>query len=71
MKSSELSFSVPSRRPQLTSRYLLDQIVILFGPHRRHVLIAQPPPDKDEDKMVSKLRETLKRSLEEVRKNAE
>jgi hypothetical protein len=34
-------------------------------------LTDQPPPDREEDKMVTKLRETLKRSLEEVRKNAE
>jgi len=31
----------------------------------------QPPPDKEEDPMVTKLREKLKLSLEEVRKGAE
>lgn len=36
--------------------YLLDQI---------------PPPDKDEDELVTKLREQLKTSLEAVREGAE
>lgn len=31
----------------------------------------QPPPDKDEDPLITKLREKLKLSLQEVRKNAE
>jgi hypothetical protein len=56
----------------LKFRYLLDQLVslsVIIG--RSQTLMLQPPPDRDEDKMVTKLRETLKRSLEEVRKNAE
>ncbi|WVW81339.1 hypothetical protein I302_103330 [Kwoniella bestiolae CBS 10118] len=45
--------------------------VVLTIDEIEYLLDQLPPPDKDEDKMVSKLRETLKRSLEEVRKGAE
>jgi hypothetical protein len=31
----------------------------------------QPPPDKDEDQLVKKVREKLELALKEVRKNAE
>ncbi|OCF60064.1 hypothetical protein L486_02737 [Kwoniella mangroviensis CBS 10435] len=45
--------------------------VVLTIDEVEYLLDQLPPPDKDEDKMVTKLRETLKRSLEEVRKGAE
>lgn len=37
----------------------------------KKIILIQPPPDKDEDKSVTKLRDTLKLALEEVRKGAE
>lgn len=59
-------------------RYLLDQIVreyslteVTIANYLLRLTIFQPPPDKDEDAMVTKLRTTLSRSLEEVRKGAE
>ncbi|ADV19609.1 hypothetical protein I315_06529 [Cryptococcus gattii Ru294] len=38
---------------------------------RRSLQKTKPPPDKEEDPMITKLREKLKLSLQEVRKNAE
>ncbi|ORX41254.1 hypothetical protein BD324DRAFT_678620 [Kockovaella imperatae] len=45
--------------------------VVLTIDEIEYLLDQLPAPDKDEDALVTKLRETLKRSLEEVRKNAE
>lgn len=56
-------------------RYLLDQLVRLpeyLGYDSSGIWQEmQPPPDKEEDPLITKLREKLKLSLQEVRKNAE
>jgi len=45
--------------------------VVLTIDEVEYLLDQLPPPDKEEAPMVTKLRETLQRSLEEVRKGAE
>ncbi|KIS00619.1 hypothetical protein L804_02038 [Cryptococcus deuterogattii 2001/935-1] len=52
---------------------LLEKItaVLMNFPRMPVVLKTKPPPDKEEDPMITKLREKLKLSLQEVRKNAE
>ncbi|RSH89501.1 hypothetical protein EHS25_002051 [Saitozyma podzolica] len=45
--------------------------VVLTIDELEYLLDQMPPPSHDEEKMVTKLRETLQRCLEEVRKGAE
>ncbi|KAK1921230.1 hypothetical protein DB88DRAFT_513270 [Papiliotrema laurentii] len=45
--------------------------VVLTIDEVEYLLDQLPPPDKDEDALIKKLRATLKISLEEVRKGAE
>ncbi|ALO60330.1 hypothetical protein CNA04265 [Cryptococcus deneoformans JEC21] len=45
--------------------------VVLNIDEIEYLLDQLPPPDKEEDPVITKLREKLKLSLQEVRKNAE
>jgi len=49
--------------PVLLTRKTIDEL--------EYLLDQLPPPDKDEEHLVSKLRESLQRALQEVKKGAE